>query len=33
MAEIQRYNLVQKLEEADKNLMGSPSLLGMSMLQ
>lgn len=32
MAEIQRYNLVQKLEEADKNLMGSPSLLGMSML-
>jgi hypothetical protein len=33
MAEIQHYNLVQKLDEADKELMGSPSLLGMTMLQ
>ena len=32
MAEIQHYNLVQKLDEADKTLMGSPSLLGMTML-
>lgn len=32
MAEVQRYNLVQKLEEADEKLMGSPSLLGMTML-
>lgn len=33
MAEVQRFNLVQKLEEADEKLTGSPSLLGMTMLQ
>lgn len=32
MSEVQRFNLVQKLEEADEKLMGSPSLLGMTML-
>ena len=32
MPEIQKYSLIEKLREADNQLQGSPSLLGMSML-
>lgn len=32
MADVQKYNLREKLEDADKRLTGSPSLLGKSML-
>ena len=32
MAEVQKYSTTEKLKEADQNLMGSPSLLGMTML-
>lgn len=32
MAEVQKYSITEKLKEADQNLMGSPSLLGMTML-
>lgn len=32
MPEIQKYSLIEELKKADETLMGSPSLLGMSML-